>query len=88
MLAQYQAAIIKISCLGAFGINKYSPNLLMHKRLTVKANVIRGHFMKESSTSTWNLQATHPSSDAAHNTPLRKEQVLCVEVLFPPLSII
>jgi len=55
-----------------FGNNKYSPNLLMHKRLTVEAQVIRGHFMEGSSTSTSNFQATSPNLDAAHNASLKK----------------
>lgn len=58
-LAQYQTATVKISCLAHYD-NKYSPNLLMHKRLTVEAQVIRGHFMEGSSTSTSNFQATSP----------------------------
>jgi len=47
--------------------NKYSSNLLKHMRFTVEAHVIHGHFMEGSSTSTWNLQATSPSSAVANN---------------------
>jgi len=82
-LAQYQTAIVKDSCLAMLTNNKYPSNLLKHKRLTVEAHVICGHFMEWSSTSTWNLQATSPSSAVAHNASLKKRAgVVCVEILF------